>query len=96
MDIVVRSARSMSKARMDYVDGGLARGCRGWHVTLEELTAKRESMRKSLGHRRSRGVSRGFDASRCLVGPPSSEVSTRPLARPPKGAQKKSLDAAVA
>jgi hypothetical protein len=36
-------------------------------VTLDELTAKRESMRKSLGHRRSRGVSRGFDALRCLI-----------------------------
>jgi len=35
---------------------------------------KTESMRKSLGHMRSRGYYRAaIDTSRCLVGPPSSQ-----------------------
>ena len=40
----------MAKALMYFLNQGLARGWECWQATYEEERAKRESMRKSLGH----------------------------------------------
>eukprot|EP00900_Chrysochromulina_parva_P015970 jgi/Chrpa1/24374/Chrysochromulina_OHIO_Genome00027597-RA len=41
---------------------GLSKGWRAWQSMIEALKAKRESMRKSLGHMLNRGLLRGFSA----------------------------------
>ena len=40
----------------------LSRGLRCWHAYWQEVLAKRESMRKSLGHLLNRELSRGWGA----------------------------------
>ena len=49
----------MAKAMRYLLNRNLARGWVCWYGQWEVLKAKRESMRKSLGHMLHRGLSRG-------------------------------------